>query len=133
MLARSHTAGERERAEGRERLRDNTPLWALVSSSGSTSPVSVAGGGSQLQSPKEAGAQFSVFAPPPGPYPRHLGGSRQQDASPGTLKMPNPCDLWEAGVSLAGEQAPVPTVAMSFPSARERQLQKQGLYLPLAV
>lgn len=46
---------ESERAEGR----DNTPLWALVSSSASASPVSLAvavdvGGGSRLQSPKEA-------------------------------------------------------------------------------
>lgn len=52
------------------------------------------------------------------------------------LKMSKTCDLQEAGVSsagVAGEQAPMPTVAMSFPLARERQLQKQGLYLPLAV
>lgn len=128
----------RERAEGRERRRENTPLWALVSSSGSTSPVSLAvavgvRGGSHSQTPKEAGAQSSVFASPPGPYPRHLSGSRQQDASTGILKTPNPCDLWEAGVSLAGEQVLMPTAAMVFPSARERQLQKQGLYLPLAV
>lgn len=52
------------------------------------------------------------------------------------LKMSKTCDLQEAGVSsagVAGEQAPMLTVAMSFPLARERQLQKQGLYLPLAV
>lgn len=82
--------GRESREEGEEE--ENTPLWALVSSPGSTSPVSLAvavgaGGGSLLESPKEAGAQSSVFALPPGPYPRHLGGSRQQDASPGVLKI----------------------------------------------
>lgn len=60
---------ERERAEGRERRRENTPLWALVSSSGSISPVSLAVavgvGEHHLQSPKDTGAQSSVFAPPP--------------------------------------------------------------------
>lgn len=52
------------------------------------------------------------------------------------LKRSKHCDLWEARVCLArvaGEQAPILTAGMSFPLARERQLQKQGLYLPLAV
>lgn len=68
--------------------------------------------------------------------PGHLGGSRWQDTGPAMWKMSKTCDLWEAGVSsagAAGEQAPMPTVVVSFPLARERQLQTQGLYLPLAV
>lgn len=68
--------------------------------------------------------------------PGHLRGSRWQDTGTAVLKMSKPCGLREAGVSsagVAGEQAPMPTVAMSFPLARERQLQKQGLHLPLAV
>lgn len=63
----------------------------------------------------------------------HLGGSRWQDTGTAMLKMSKIHDLWEAGVSSAGEQALMTTVAVSFPPARERQLQKQGLYLPLAL
>lgn len=63
----------------------------------------------------------------------HLSGSRWQDTGTAMLKMSKIHDLWEAGVSSAGEQALMMTVAVSFPPGRERQLQKQGLYLPLAV
>lgn len=88
---------ERERAEGKERQRDNTPLWALVGSSGSTSPCLLGRCRRRLPAaePQEGWTPNFHVCSCTGPYPRHLGGSRQQDASTGILKIPK--SLWSVG------------------------------------